>query len=156
MRWPVFILIALLAALQYPLWFGKGGWLRVWEVNRQLAGQRETNQKLESRNAGLEAEVRDLKAGLDAIEERARFELGLTRPGELFVQIPAQALDPNVAASNPPPRPDAGKNEGRKNEPRKPEVRPAEARKSEPIRPSPARSEEPPRKLTPAQILGDE
>ena len=156
MRWPVFILIALLAALQYPLWFGKGGWLRVWEVNRQLAGQRETNQKLESRNAGLEAEVRDLKTGLDAIEERARFELGLTRPGELYIQIPAQALDPKVASHNPPPKTDTGKGEARKAEPRKADARPAEVRKSEPVKPPPARTAEPPRKLTPAQILGDD
>ena len=157
MRWPVFILIALLAALQYPLWFGKGGWLRVWDVNRQLAGQRETNQKLESRNAGLEAEVRDLKAGLDAVEERARFELGLTRPAELFIQIPAQSLDPSVAANNPPPRIEP-KGEARKTEARKPDSKPAEVRKPEAPKPAqpPARSEEAPRKLSPAQILGDE
>ena len=74
--------------LQYPLWLGKGGWLRVWDMDRQLAGQREVNQKLESRNAGLDAEVRDLKTGFDAIEERARFELGLIKDGEIFVQIP--------------------------------------------------------------------
>jgi cell division protein FtsB len=88
MRWPVLILIALLVVLQYPLWLGKGGWLRAWEVERQLQAQREENRRLEQRNAGLEAEVRDLKAGYEAIEERARFELGLVRPDEVFVQIP--------------------------------------------------------------------
>ena len=88
MRWPTIILTVLLVVLQYPLWFGKGGWLRVWEVDRQLQEQREINQKLEQRNAALEAEVRDLKTGLDAVEERARFELGLTKPGEIFVQTP--------------------------------------------------------------------
>ena len=82
------ILAALLVLLQYPLWFGKGGWLRVWEVDRQLQDQRELNQSLEQRNAAMEAEVRDLKTGYEAIEERARFELGLTKPGEVFVQIP--------------------------------------------------------------------
>jgi len=88
MRWPTIILTVLLVVLQYPLWFGKGGWLRVWEVDRQLQEQRELNQTLEQRNAALEAEVRDLKTGLDAVEERARFELGLTKPGEIFVQTP--------------------------------------------------------------------
>jgi cell division protein FtsB len=88
MRWPTWILVALIALLQYPLWLGKGGWLRVWEVDRQLVAQRELNQKLESRNAGLDAEVRDLKTGLDAVEERARYELGMIREGEIFVQVP--------------------------------------------------------------------
>jgi cell division protein FtsB len=88
MRWPVIVLAVLVIALQYPLWLGKGGWLRVWEVDRQLQMQRETNQELEQRNAGLEAEVRDLKSGNEAIEERARFELGLTKAGEIFVHVP--------------------------------------------------------------------
>jgi cell division protein FtsB len=89
-RLPAAILIALILLLQWPLWFGKGGWLKVREVDRQLAAQRETNQRLEARNAGLEAEVRDLKTGLDAIEERARFELGLIRQDEIYVQVPAR------------------------------------------------------------------
>jgi cell division protein FtsB len=88
MRWPTWILVALIALLQYPLWLGKGGWLRVWDVDRQLAAQRDVNQKLETRNAGLDAEVRDLKTGLDAIEERARYELGMIKDGEVFVQVP--------------------------------------------------------------------
>jgi len=88
MRWPILILIALVVLLQYRLWLGKGGWLRVWEVDRQLHAQREENLRLEQRNAALAAEVNDLKSGNEAIEERARFELGLTRPGEIFVQIP--------------------------------------------------------------------
>ncbi|MDR2239549.1 MAG: cell division protein FtsB [Zoogloeaceae bacterium] len=88
MRWPTLALTALLLLLQYPLWLGKGGWLRVWDVDRQLTAQRETNQQLETRNAGLDAEVRDLKNGYDAIEERARFELGYIKPDEIFVQVP--------------------------------------------------------------------
>lgn len=88
MRWAVLVLVLLVGLLQYPLWMGKGGWLRVWEVDRQLQAQREVNARLEARNAGLEAEVRDLKSGNEAIEERARFELGLTRPGEIYVQVP--------------------------------------------------------------------
>lgn len=88
MKWPTWVLIVLLSALQYPLWFGKGGVLRVAELERQLDGQREVNQSLEARNASLEAEVRDLKAGYEAIEERARYELGLVKDGEVFVQTP--------------------------------------------------------------------
>lgn len=88
MRWPVIVLAALVLLLQYPLWLGKGGWLRVWDVDAQLQSQRAENRRLEQRNAALEAEVRDLKSGNEAIEERARYELGLTRPGEIFVHMP--------------------------------------------------------------------
>jgi len=87
-HWPALVLVALILLLQWPLWLGKGGWLRVWDVDRQLGAQREVNQKLEQRNAGLEAEVKDLKTGRDAVEERARYELGLIRPDEVFVQVP--------------------------------------------------------------------
>lgn len=88
MRWPTLVLVVLIVLLQFPLWLGKGGWLRVWEVDRQLQAQREVNQKLEQRNAGLDAEVRDLKNGYEAIEERARFELGLIKQDEIFIQVP--------------------------------------------------------------------
>ncbi len=88
MRWSTLVLAALILLMQYPLWFGKGGWYRVWDMDRQVAAQRDVNQKLEQRNAALDAEVRDLKSGYDAIEERARFELGLVKDGEVFVQVP--------------------------------------------------------------------
>jgi cell division protein FtsB len=88
MRWPTLVLIALIVLLQYPLWLGKGGWLRVWDVDRQLASQREAILQLETRNAALDAEVRDLKSGYEAVEERARYELGYIKPGEVFVQVP--------------------------------------------------------------------
>lgn len=88
MKWPTWVLVALLIALQYPLWFGKGGWLRVRDMEQQLAAQRELNLSMEARNASLEAEVRDLKSGYEAIEERARYELGLVKEGEVFVQTP--------------------------------------------------------------------
>ena len=88
MRWLTVGLLALVALLQYPLWLGKGGWLKVWEYDRQLQQQKEVTRKLEIRNAGLDAEVRDLKQGYDAIEERARFELGMIRQDETFIQIP--------------------------------------------------------------------
>ena len=90
MRWPVLILAVLVVALQYPLWMSKGSWLQALEIDRQLQAQRQANHRLEQRNAALEAEVRDLKSGNEAIEERARFELGLTRPNEVFVQVPSR------------------------------------------------------------------
>jgi cell division protein FtsB len=80
------ILGALLILIQYPLWVGKGGWLRAWDVDRQLEAQRAKNRQLEGRNATLAAEVRDLKQGTEAIEERARQELGMVRNDEVFFQ----------------------------------------------------------------------
>lgn len=88
MRWLTIGLLSLIGLLQYPLWVGKGGWLKVWDYDRQLQTQKEATRKLEIRNAGLDAEVRDLKQGYEAIEERARFELGMIRQDESFVQIP--------------------------------------------------------------------
>ena len=80
------ILGALIILIQYPLWLGKGGWLRAGEVDRQLSAQKAKNGEFERRNAGLAADVRDLKTGTEAIEERARFELGMVRPDEVFYQ----------------------------------------------------------------------
>jgi cell division protein FtsB len=87
MRWLTLLLVALILALQYPLWLGKGSWLRVWEVDRELSSQKETTQKLKARNASLDAEVRDLKQGYEAIEERARSELGMVKRDEIFFQV---------------------------------------------------------------------
>ena len=98
MRWLAVGLLVIVVLLQHPLWLGKGGWLRVWEVDRQLQQQKEANQKLEMRNAGLDAEVRDLKQGYDAIEERARFELGMVKQDEVFVQIPDKPATEKAAA----------------------------------------------------------
>jgi cell division protein FtsB len=80
------IFVALIVLIQYPLWLGKGGWLRAWEVERQVDAQKAKNRQLEARNASLAAEVRDLKTGTEAIEERARHELGMLRPDEIFYQ----------------------------------------------------------------------
>jgi cell division protein FtsB len=82
-----FVLAALIVLIQYPLWVGKGGWLRVWELDRQVGAQKAKNVALEGRNATLAAEVIDLKHGSDAIEERARYELGMIRKDEVFFQI---------------------------------------------------------------------
>jgi cell division protein FtsB len=83
-------LVALILAIQFPLWLGKGGWLRVWEVDRQVEAQGAKNGRLEVRNSALAAEVTDLKQGFDAIEERARFELGMVKNDEVFFQVPAK------------------------------------------------------------------
>ena len=87
------VLAALLLLLQYPLWLGKGGWMRVWDLDRQLQAQKDQNAKLRLRNEALDAEVRDLKQGFDALEERARYELGMVGHEELFYQLlpPARA-----------------------------------------------------------------
>jgi cell division protein FtsB len=84
------ILAGLIVAIQYPLWLGKGGWMRVWEVDRQVDVRRDKNASLEQRNAALAAEVRDLKQGFDAIEERARYELGMVKGDEVFFQVPGK------------------------------------------------------------------
>ncbi len=87
MRLLAVVLVILIAAIQTPLWFGKGGWLRVWELDRQLAQGPKSTDELRARNAALDAEVRDLKTGYDAIEERARSELGMIRQDEVFYQV---------------------------------------------------------------------
>jgi len=87
MRVLAFTLAAFVLLLQYPLWFGKGGWLRVWSLEHQVQEQRQTNATLAQRNGALEAEVRDLKQGFEAIEERARYELGLIKQDEVFFQV---------------------------------------------------------------------
>lgn len=102
------IFVILIALLQYPLWLGKGSWLRVWELNRQVNAQQEKNAGLKARNAMLDAEVRDLKSGKAAIEERARSELGMIKQDEVFFQViedqpPAQAqqtLEPRPKAAS--------------------------------------------------------
>ena len=81
------LLILLIAALQHSLWLGKGGWLRVWDIDGKIAEQRRTNAGSAARNAALEAEVRDLKEGVEAIEERARNEMGMIRQDEVFIQV---------------------------------------------------------------------
>ena len=82
-----FILAGLLLALQYPLWIGKGSWMKVRELDRSLAEHREGNTRLKARNDALDAEVRDLKQGTEAIEERARLELGMIKKDEIFYQV---------------------------------------------------------------------
>lgn len=89
------ILGTFILLIQYPLWLGKGGWLRAWEVDRQVSAQKAKNTEFQRRNTHLGAEVRDLKTGTEAIEERARQELGMVRPDETFYQY----VEPPVAST---------------------------------------------------------
>jgi cell division protein ftsB homolog len=87
MRLLFVVLVGLLVLIQYPLWLGQGSWSRVWRLDQSLALQREVNAGKRLRNEGLEAEVEDLKSGRSAVEERARYGLGMVKPDEIFVQI---------------------------------------------------------------------
>jgi len=87
MRLLLISLTVLVLLIQYPLWLGKGGWLRVWDLSRQVDVALAKEQELKARNAKLASEVQDLKEGTGAIEERARYELGLVKDSETFVQV---------------------------------------------------------------------
>jgi cell division protein FtsB len=79
-------LIVSLVSLQLPLWFGDGGWLEVWRIERQVQNLASELVHKEHRIAELQAELKDLRHGFVTAEERARFELGLLKPGETFLQ----------------------------------------------------------------------
>ena len=87
MRWITLGLVALLALVQAELWFGKGGVTRMVELQRKLDAQKSTNEQARHRNEQLSAEVSDLKEGLEMVEEKARFELGMIKPDEIYVQL---------------------------------------------------------------------
>ena len=90
----VLLLLLLLAGLQYKLWYGDGGQAEVAALNAQVEAQRAENARLQARNDALVAEVADLKSGGEAVEERARSELGLVKPGETFYRV----IDGDTAA----------------------------------------------------------
>jgi cell division protein FtsB len=96
MRLIILCLTLLLLLIQYPLWLGKGGWMRVWELDKQVQQAQKKNDELKERNAKLESEVDDLKQGTGAVEERARYELGMIKQNEVFIQI----LDGNQSAEH--------------------------------------------------------
>ena len=87
LRYIALFLLILLIALEVKLWAGEGGMRDVWRLQQRLAEQKTENQQLKQRNEKLAAEVQDLKNGKDAIEARARSELGLIQPGEVFYQV---------------------------------------------------------------------
>ncbi len=86
-RLSIAILLLLLLLLQYRLWFAEGGLLTVWHLSSAVATQKKQNEQLTERNHALEGEVRDLKHGLAAIEERARTELGMVKKDETFFEV---------------------------------------------------------------------
>lgn len=97
-------LATLLLLIQYPLWLGKGGWLRVADYEAQVDGAHKKNGELIARNAKLDSEVRDLKDGTGAVEERARYELSMIKQNEIFIQIvgKGQAIaEPPIATTSP-------------------------------------------------------
>jgi cell division protein FtsB len=100
-RWLALVFVLLIAALQYPMWLGKGGWLQVRELGKAVEAQEAANAKLKSRNDALDAEVRDLKTGSEAIEERARSELGMVRSDEVFFQITSDAAPAKDSVASP-------------------------------------------------------
>jgi len=97
-----YIFVLLMVLLLYPLLFGKGGWLRVWNINQQVKQQEAQNALDKQRNDSLKAEVRDLKKGNDAVEERARSELGMIKPNEEFYQV----IDSSIFNQPTKPEPD--------------------------------------------------
>lgn len=87
MKFLSFTLLLLITLMQYPLWFGKASWLKVWQVEQDVIVARGNNLMLQNRNNMLEAEVNDLKQGIEAIEERARSDLGMIKHDEILFQI---------------------------------------------------------------------
>ncbi|EGJ11123.1 MULTISPECIES: cell division protein FtsB [Rubrivivax] len=87
MRWLSFVLAGLLAAVQADLWFGRSSVPYTMSLRTQLAAQQAANDQARERNARLEAEVSDLKEGLEMVEEKARAELGMVKPDEILVQV---------------------------------------------------------------------
>jgi cell division protein FtsB len=87
MRWVVLLLIVLLGLLQYRLWVGDGSLAELHALRAQIEDYRSEIERLQARNLALAAEVQDLKTGLEAIEDRARSELGMIQRGEVFLQV---------------------------------------------------------------------
>jgi cell division protein FtsB len=96
MRLIIGILLVLLLLLQYRLWVGEGSLAEVSNLQKEIAAQQQELAKLRQRNRALQAEVQDLKQGLEAIEERARSELGMIKEGETFYQV----IEPEQAVSS--------------------------------------------------------
>ena len=106
MRVLLLLLAGLLALLQYRFWLGSGGQHEVEALRWQVQRQQAENQRLQERNAALAAEVEDLKSGEAAVEERARSELGMVKPGETFYRVieDAGSAAPPAAPPADPPR----------------------------------------------------
>ncbi|AOJ80433.1 MULTISPECIES: cell division protein FtsB [Burkholderia] len=105
MRLVTVVLIALLVVIQYPLWWGHGGWLRVHELRQQLNDQLQKNADAKLRNERIAGEVQDLQNGTSAIEERARYEMGMVKDSEVFVQFVSPNSPAPAAQGNAQPAP---------------------------------------------------
>jgi cell division protein FtsB len=114
MRLITLALAALLLLIQYPLWLGKGAWLSVHDLEEEVAVSRTRAETLKARNAKLESEVRDLKDGTGAVEERARYELGMLKHNEIFIQVLRKDEKPAVSMTPEPP-PEMLKKQPKKN-----------------------------------------
>ncbi len=101
MRWVTLTLAVLIMVLQYSLWFGRGSWFNVWQLQKQVDAQQQANQQAAERNAVMDAEVHDLKHGTAALEERARNDLGMVKKGEIFFQTPVQPASMPAASAVP-------------------------------------------------------
>ncbi len=101
------ILVVLIVLLQLRLWFGESSLPETWQLESRIEVRKAENAELAKRNDALAAEVADLKSGLDAIEERARYELGMVRPNETFFLLidkpkPSEkAASPSAAVPQP-------------------------------------------------------
>lgn len=87
------LLLVILVAVQVKLWSGEGSWTSEQDLREKVAEQTAENTRLKARNAALSAEVQDLKSGAAAVEERARSELGMVKPGEVFYRV-VEPVDP--------------------------------------------------------------
>lgn len=103
--WPIVLLLLLLLALQAKLWWGEGNWHEAEQLQRKVAAQRADNAQLQQRNDALSSEVQDLKSGEAAAEERARSELGMIKPGEIFYRVVEPAKPEAAAATVAEPQP---------------------------------------------------
>lgn len=99
MRWVLLLLLVLLGLVQYQFWFGHGSSGEVLALETQVEHQRRENDSLMQRNAALAAEVEDLKSGEAAVEERARSELGMIKPGEKFYRVVESSASAPVSAA---------------------------------------------------------
>ncbi|MEI6025392.1 MAG: septum formation initiator family protein [Betaproteobacteria bacterium] len=87
MRWVTIALAGLLLLVQADLWLGRGSLPQVWKLQRELAAQKQSNERARERNVRVTAEVTDLKEGLEMVEDKARSELGMLKPDEVLVQV---------------------------------------------------------------------
>jgi cell division protein FtsB len=104
MRTVTLALLALLAVIQAELWFGKGGVPRAMDLRAQLQAQQKENVEAQARNDQLAAEVRDLQEGLEMVEEKARFELGMFKQDEIFVRLASNHVPQGEAVAPPAAR----------------------------------------------------